>query len=101
MEVGVWSKMLSEKNIPIFSKLESNILQSDIIGILFSYFKILEKPYDAESEFLNILRSSLSGISMLDILRISNYLHRENYVRRGNKLKIFDILKDSAALDVI
>jgi hypothetical protein len=38
---------------------------------------------------------------MLDILKISNYLHRENYVRRGNKLKIFDVLKDSSALGVI
>ncbi len=100
-EVWVWSELLGEKGIPVFSKLESNILQSDIISLLLSYFKVLENPYESETEFLNILRSSLSWIAMLDILRISNYLHRENYVRRGNKLKIFDVLRDHAALDII
>jgi len=37
----------------------------------------------------------------MDILKISTYLYRENYVRRGNKLKVFDILRDATALELI
>jgi DNA helicase-2/ATP-dependent DNA helicase PcrA len=37
----------------------------------------------------------------MDILKINNFLYRENYVRRGNKLKIFDILRDSESLEQI
>lgn len=100
-EIEDWGNFLRENDIKITSKLESNILDSDYIRSILVFFELLENPYNSETSFLNLLRSSLSSIETMDILKISTYLHRENYVRRGNKLKIFDILRDSVALEQI
>ncbi len=100
-EIEEWWNLLTESDIAITSKLESNILDSDYISSILTLFKILENPYSDETGFINLLRSSLSDIKTMDVLKISTYLYRENYVRRGNKLKIFDILRDPAALEVI
>lgn len=100
-EIEDWGNLLQENNIKISSKLESNILDSDYINSIITFFELLENPYSNETWFLNLLRSSLTDIETMDILKISTYLYKENYVRRGNKLKIFDILKDSVALETI
>jgi len=100
-EIEDWGNLLRENNISITSKLESNILDSDYIRSIITLFQLLENPYNNETGFINILRSSLSQIETMDILKITTYLYKENYVRRGNKLKIFDILKDPTALELI
>jgi hypothetical protein len=82
-------------------KLDANILDSDYIKSIFIFFKLLENPYSDETGFINLLRSSLIDIQNMDILKTNNYLYRENYVRRGNKLKLFDILRDLSALEAI
>jgi len=100
-EIENWWNLLQENEIKISSKLESNILDSDYIRSIITLFELLENPYNNETWFLNLLRSSLTDIETMDILKISTYLYKENYVRRGNKLKIFDILRDSVALETI
>jgi DNA helicase-2/ATP-dependent DNA helicase PcrA len=100
-EVEVFSELLKQYDISVTSKLDSNILDSDYIKSIFIFFKLLENPYSDETGFINLLRSSLLPIDNMDILKINNYLYRENYVRRGNKLKLFDILRDSDALEQI
>lgn len=100
-EVEIYSEFLKTHDIAVSSKLDSNILDSDYIKSIFIFFKILENPYADEIGFINLLRSSLIEIDNMDILKINNFLYRENYVRRGNKLKIFDILRDSEALEQI
>lgn len=93
-EVEEFSLLLKEYNIATTSKIDSNILDSDYIWALITFFQILENPYNHETAFLNLLRSSLIDVDNMDILKINNYLYRANYVRRGNKLKIFDVLRD-------
>jgi len=100
-EIEDWGNFLRENDINITSKLESNILDSDYIRSILVFFELLENPYNNETGFLNLLRSNLCTIKTMDVLKISTYLHRENYVRRGNKLKIFDTLRDSTALELI
>lgn len=100
-EVEEFSSLLKEYEIHTTSKIDSNILDSDYIKSIVTFFKILENPYNHETGFINLLRSSLVDIDNMDVLKINNYLYRENYVRRGNKLKMFDILRDSAALEAL
>jgi len=35
----------------------------------------------------------------MDVVTLNTYLYRENYVRRGNKLKMFDVLKNNSILE--
>ncbi|MCD5375198.1 ATP-dependent helicase, partial [Candidatus Gracilibacteria bacterium] len=100
-EVEIFSEFLKSYDIAVSSKIDSNILDSDYISEIITFFKLLENPYSDEIGFINLLRSSLIEIDNMDILKINNFLYRENYVRRGNKLKIFDILRDEQALEQI
>lgn len=100
-EVSHYSELLNAHTIPVYSKFETNILDSDIIFHIIWLLKILENPFEYESVFLDILRCSFSGVDNSDILKISQYLYRENYVRRWNKLKVYDVLSDRTRLDVL
>ncbi len=101
-EVVAYWDILKEHNIAVESKLESNILESDYVKALITFFTILEDPYACEKDFLNLLRSTLIEIDMMDILKINTYLYRENYSKRGHlKLKLFDVLRDTPTLTII
>jgi len=101
-EVITYGDILKEHEIAVTSKLESNILESDYVKSIFTFFKVLSDPYSYETDFLNLLRSSLIDIDGMDILKINTYLYRQNYSKRGHtKLKLFDVLSDSAALQFI
>lgn len=93
-EVSHYSELLGAHDIPVYSKFETNILDAAIITHIISFLKILENPYEHEGEFLDILRCNFSGVENSDVLKISQYLYRENYSRRGNKLKVYDVLSD-------
>lgn len=100
-EIAVFSEFLKEYDIEVSSKLESNILENDYVRSILVFLWLLDDPYSNESGFITLLRSSLTEINPLDVVKINNYLHRENYARRGNKLKIFDIISNSVSMDVI
>ena len=100
-EVREYSDFLKEYNIPVSSKLDSNILESDYVKAIFSFFDLLENPYSDEKAFLDLLRSDLLTVDNMDILKINTYLYRENYSRRWDKLTLFDVLRDPAALQII
>jgi DNA helicase-2/ATP-dependent DNA helicase PcrA len=100
-EVSHYSELLSSEDIPVYSKFETNILDSAIISHIVSFLKVIENPFEHEREFLDLLRCSFSGIDNFDILKISGYLYKENYMRRWNKLKIFEVISDPLKLDIL
>jgi superfamily I DNA/RNA helicase len=48
-EVETFSEFLKQDDIPVSSKLDSNILDSDYIKSIFTFFKLLENPYADET----------------------------------------------------
>ncbi len=100
-EVREYSDFLKEYDIPVTSKLDSNILENDYVKAIFSFLEILENPYSNERAFLDLLRSDILGVDTMDILKINQYIYKKNYVRSWDKLKIFDILKDTVILQLI
>ena len=100
-EIEVFSEFLKQHDISVSSKLESNILESDYVKNILVFLELLENPYNNETGFINLLRSSLIDIDTMDVLKINTYLYRENYVRRWNKLKIFDVLRSDSTLGII
>ncbi len=100
-EVARYSELLAAKDIPVYSKFETNILDSAIIQHILGFLHIIENPFEHEKVLLDILRCRFSGVDNYDVLKISQYLYRENYVRRGNKLKIFDVMADTAKLEML
>jgi hypothetical protein len=61
------------------------------------YLKIITNPYENEKILIDILRSQISGLNQIDILKINRQLYKENYSKKW-KTNIIDILNDENKL---
>lgn len=59
-EVSHYSSLLASEEIPVYSKFETNILDSMIISHILGFLKIIENPFEYEKDFLDILRCNFS-----------------------------------------
>lgn len=92
-EVEEWTNFLQEQNIPVESRLRTNIFASRFVRLLLDLVKIVANPYASEAGIIHILRSGLFDIDRVDVLRLNRKLYIDNYTRREKK-KIFDFLCD-------
>lgn len=93
-EVQAFSEFLSDADITVCSKLDSNILENDFVILILELLELIHDPYSNETALVNLLRSSLTDVEALDVIRLNTFLYRANYVKRGNPIQIFDVLKD-------
>lgn len=92
-EVEEWTNFLQEQNIPVESRLRTNVFASRFVRLLLDLVKIVANPYASEAGIIHILRSGLFDIDRVDVLRLNRKLYIDNYTRREKK-KIFDFLCD-------
>jgi len=94
-EVQEFSDFLKENELPVTSKLENNILESDYVMILLKLLALIENPYANDAFLIDVMRSDLVDIHNTDIIRINQALYKKNYARRSQmKLQIFDVIQD-------
>ena len=98
-EVQEFSVFLKDNALPVTSKIENNILESDYIQILLKILEIIENPYANDISLLDVMRSDIIHIENTDIIRLNQALYRANYARNSAmKLQIFDVISDSVFL---
>lgn len=91
-EVEVYSKLLQDHNYEVTSKLDTNILKNDFVKLILRFLEIIDNPSIDDEKLLSLLRSSFTEIESIDIFEINKYLYNANYSKRGDKLKIMDVL---------
>jgi len=94
-EVEDWSNILQKNNLWVESKLKTNILNSSYVNYVLNYLEIIDNPYANEQKLIDILRSDITWLSQVDILKINRQLYIMNYTRKYKKtfIEIIDDLE--------
>ena len=99
-EVETWTKLLEQQGIQTESKLKTDILSSQYIDFILKYWSIILDPYKNEETLIDIMRSNITWLNQVDILRINRELYIKNYSRKF-KLTMMDYLTDESYLDEV
>ncbi len=97
-EVEQWTKLLYQNHIEVESKLKTDILKSHYIDFTLKYLKLINNPFLNETDLIDIMRTKVSGLNQIDVLKLNRYLYRQNYTKKF-KLGIFDILSEPEKLE--
>ena len=93
-EVQDYNKLLEQNWIETESKLKTNILNSQYVNFILNYLEIISNPFADEENLVNIMRSSISDLNQVDVLKINRALYIANYSKKFS-LSIMDFLSDT------
>ncbi len=96
-EILEWTEFLQWEDIPVESKLQSNILNSSFVKFIINYLWLLIDPFFDEEKFINILLHDLVDVNNIDVYKINRALFNTNYTKKF-KIKILDFLSDETEL---
>lgn len=99
-EVKAWSDFLASNEIPVESKMKSNILESEYAKLILDYLSVISNPNGNDEKIIRILSSNLTGNESVDVYRLNKYLYEKNY-KLKHKLKYFDVLTNNYFWDEI
>lgn len=92
-EVEEFSNFLEQNNIPVTSKLNTDILKNDYVKFIIKFLSCLENTFECDKYFIDIARSSVMWLSQTDIFKINKELYNFNYTKKF-KLWLYDYILD-------
>lgn len=90
-EVKEYNSLLEQNWIETESKLKTNILNSQYVNFVLNYLELINNPFIDEENLINIMRSSISDLNQVDILKINRALYISNYSKKFS-VSIIDFL---------
>ncbi len=92
-EVEEFSNFLEQNNIPVTSKLNTDILKNDYVEFIIKFLSCLENTFENDKYFIDVIRSSIIWLSQTDIFKINKELYNFNYTKKF-KLGLYDYILD-------
>lgn len=92
-EVEDFSNFFENNNIPVTSKLNTDILKNIYIELIIKFLSCLDNNFLYQDYFLDISRSKILWIEQTDIFKINKELFNYNYTKK-HKLWFLDYILD-------